>query len=71
MNSMNGKIKFVQENINRLTRMIEYLYQDKNYNPESLMRLRKELNENKQELSVLLRDQWEETYERLGYGDDR
>jgi hypothetical protein len=66
---MNSKIKFVQENINRLKRMIESANKDKNYNYESLSRLKKELNENTQELSKLMRDQWEETYERLDYGN--
>lgn len=61
----------VQDNINRLTKMIELAKNDKDYDPETMKKHYNELSENKRELSRLIKIEWEETHERLDFGDDR
>jgi hypothetical protein len=66
----NQKI-IVQDNINRLKKMIESLKKDENYDPDTLKKHYSDLIEYQKELSRLNRIEWEETHERLDYGDDR
>jgi hypothetical protein len=61
----------VQDNINRLTKMIELAKNDKDYDPETMKKYYNELSENQRELSRLVKIEWEETHERLDFGDDR
>ena len=68
---MKQKIKFVQESINRIRKLIESAKKDKNYNPEILKKHYSDLAEYQRELSRLSKIEWEETYERLDFGDDR
>lgn len=66
----NQKI-IVQDNINRLKKMIESLKKDENHNPDTLKKYYNELSDNQRELSRIVKIEWEETHERLDYGDDR
>lgn len=68
---MKNKIQVVQENINRLTKLIESHSKNESHDPETVRKLRTEYAEQIQELSRLRKEQWEETHERLDYGDDR
>jgi len=68
---MKNQQKNVQESINRLTKLIESLKKDENHNPETLKKHYSDLAEYQKELSRLIKLEWEETYERLDYGDDR
>jgi flagellar capping protein FliD len=68
---MKNQQKNVQESINRLTKLIESLKKDENHNPETLKKHYSDLAEYQKELSRLIRIEWEETHERLDYGDDR
>ena len=64
-------IKFIQESIKRLDNMIQCLIKEENYNKERLIELQKQKAQLSLELSAAVKEQWEETYERLDYGDDR
>jgi hypothetical protein len=44
---------------------------DENYNKQKLVEMQKQKNEYSLELSRLIKEEWEETHERLDYGDDR
>lgn len=68
---MKNQQKNVQESINRLTKLIESLKKDENHNPDTLKKHYSDLAEHKKELSRLIRIEWEETHERLDFGDDR
>jgi flagellar capping protein FliD len=68
---MKNQQKNVQESINRLTKLIESLKKDENHNPETLKKHYSDLAEYQKEFSRLIKLEWEETYERLDYGDDR
>ena len=68
---MKNQQKNVRESINRLTNLIESLKKDENHNPETLKKHYIDLAEYQKELSRLIRIEWEETHERLDYGDDR
>lgn len=68
---MNKQIQLVQENIKRLSQLLETATRDKTYDKEKLVKLRTEYASYHQELSRLKKQQWEETYERLGYDDER
>jgi len=68
---MKQQIKFVQESINRINKLIESAKKDENYNPETLKKHYSDLAEYQRELSRLRKVEWEETYERLDFGDDR
>lgn len=61
----------VQDNINRLKKMIELAKNNKDCNPETMKKHYNELSENQRELSRLIKIEWEETHERLDFGDDR
>lgn len=61
----------VQDNINRLTKIIELAKNNKDCNPETMKKHYNELSENQRELSRLIKIEWEETHERLDFGDDR
>lgn len=68
---MKNRIQFVQENINRLKSLIESSKKTENYDQEKLKKHCSDLVAYQQELSKLRRMEWEETHERLDYGDDR
>ncbi len=68
---MKNRMQFVQENIKRLTNLIQSSKKIENYDQEKLQKHYSDLVEYQKELSRLMREQWEETHERLGYGDDR
>jgi hypothetical protein len=51
--------------------MIELAKNDKDYDPETMKKHYNELSENQRELSRLIKIEWEETHERLDFGDDR
>jgi hypothetical protein len=68
---MNKQKIIVQDNINRLTKMIELAKKDENHNPDTLKKYHTDLSENQRELSRILKIEWEETHERLDFGDDR
>jgi len=68
---MKQQIKVVQEGINRINKLIELAKKDENYNPETLKKHYIDLAEHQRELSRLRRLEWEETHERLDFGDDR
>ena len=68
---MKQQIKFVQESINRINKLIQLAKKDENYNPETLKKHYSDLAEHQRELSRLRRIEWEETHERLDFGDDR
>jgi hypothetical protein len=62
-------IKVTQDNINKLKSMIEYA-NSKN-DQEQVKKLQADLNKHQLELTRLRRIEWEETHERLDFGDDR
>ena len=66
-----SRIQFVRENINRITTIIQASMKDENYNKQTLVEMQKQKNEYSLELSRLIKEEWEETHERLDYGDDR
>jgi len=68
---MKNRIQFVQENIKRLTNLIQSSKKIENYDQEKLQKHYSDLVEYQKELSNLRRIEWEETHERLDYGDDR
>jgi hypothetical protein len=51
--------------------MIELAKKDENHNPDTLKKYHTDLSENQRELSRILKIEWEETHERLDFGDDR
>lgn len=68
---MKKQIESVQESIKRLEKLIQLANKDVNYNQDALKKMRLDLIEYTTELSRLRRLEWEETHERLDYGDDR
>lgn len=68
---MKNRIQFVQENIIRLKGLIESSKKTDNYDQEMLKKHYNDLAVFQIELSKLRRTEWEETHERLDYGDDR
>lgn len=64
-------MQFVQENINRLKSLIELSKKTENYDQDMLKKHHNDLAVFQIELSKLIREEWEETHERLDYGDDR
>ena len=68
---MNQRIQFVQENIKRLNDLIQLAIKDENYNKQKLTEMQKQKNAYSLELARIMKEQWEETHERLDFGDDR
>ena len=68
---MKNRIQFVQENINRLKSLIELSKKTENYDQDMLKKQYSDLAVFQIELSKLIKEEWEETHERLDYGDDR
>ena len=68
---MNQRIQFVQENIKRLNDLIQLAIKDENYNKQKLTEMQKQKNVYSLELARIMKEQWEETHERLDFGDDR
>jgi hypothetical protein len=68
---MKNRIQFVQENINRLKSLIESSKKTENYDQDMLKKHINDLAVFQIEISKLIREEWEETHERLDYGDDR
>lgn len=68
---MKRQIESVQESINRINKLLELAKKDESYNPETLKKHHSDLVELQKELTRLRRIEWEETHERLDFGDDR
>jgi hypothetical protein len=68
---MNQQIQIIQESIKRLDNMIQLAIKDENFDRQKLDEMQKQKTQYSLELSRLFKIQWEETYERLDYGDER
>jgi len=68
---MKKRMQIVQENINRLKSLIELSKKTENYDQDMLKKQYSDLAVFQIELSKLIKEEWEETHERLDYGDDR
>lgn len=62
------KIKLTQDNINKLKKMLDYA-NSKN-DQDKAKKLQADLNRHQLELARLRRIEWEETHERLDFGDE-
>lgn len=71
MNDLSFRIKTLQNEIDRLSVKIANAIKDESFDQPKLKEMRSRKVSMELELSRLVKQQWEETYERLDLDDDR
>jgi hypothetical protein len=70
MNDLSFKIKALRNEIYQLSLRIAHATKDANFDQDKLKEMRSTKIRLELELPNLIKQQWEETYERLDLGDD-
>jgi hypothetical protein len=70
MNDLSSRIKVLRNEIDSLSAKISNASKDENFDQDKLKEMRLKKTKLELELPRLIRQQWEETHERLDLGDD-
>jgi hypothetical protein len=70
MNDLSSRIKVLRNEIDSLSAKISNAAKDENFDQDKLKEMRLKKTKLELELPRLVRQQWEETHERLDLGDD-